>query len=97
MTFLGTLLRPSVVSNASDVCTTPKSEKLGQYGKRKIKKESSDSKFTLTCISLQTYEHKIFHVLSGQLHVICKYTSFPVIRPATHSKKSLDSKAFTTL
>ncbi len=26
------------------------------------------------------YEHKIFHVLSGQLHVICKYTSFPVIQ-----------------
>ncbi len=43
------------------------------------------------------YEHKIFHVLSGQLHVICKYTSFHVIQTCDTFQKSLDSKAFTTI
>ncbi len=35
-------------------CTTPNQKKLGQYGKRKLKKKVVISKFTLTCISLQT-------------------------------------------
>ncbi len=40
---------------------------------------------------------KYFMFLSGQLHVICKYTSFPVIQTCNTLQKSWDSKAFTTL
>ncbi len=42
MTFLGTLLRPSVVSNAKLRMYNPKSEKVGTVWKTQIKKESSD-------------------------------------------------------
>ncbi len=74
----------------------PKSEKVGTVWKTQIKKKVVISKFTLTCISLQTiyYEHKIFHVLSGQLHVICKYTSFPVIQTCNTFQKKLGQEQF---
>ncbi len=52
------------------------------------------SKFTLTCIHCRQYEHKIFHVLSGQLHVICKYTSFPVIQTCNTFQKKLGQEQF---
>ncbi len=62
--------------------------------KTQIKKEVVISKFTLTCIHCRQYEHKIFHVLSGQLHVICKYTSFPVIQTCKTFQKKLGQEQF---
>ncbi len=38
--------------------------------------------------------NKIFHVLSGQLHVICKYTSFPVIQTCNTFQKKLGQEQF---
>ncbi len=72
----------------------PKSEKVGTVWKTQIKKKVVISKFTLTCISLQTIWTQIFHVLSGQLHVICKYTSFPVIQTCNTFQKKLGQEQF---
>ncbi len=36
----------------------------------------------------------IFHVLSGQLHVICKYTPFPVIQTCNTFQKKLGQEQF---
>ncbi len=55
------------------------------------KKKVVISKFTLTCISLQTYEHKIFHVLSGQLHVICKYNILSCHSDLQHIPKKVET------
>ncbi len=38
--------------------------------------------------------NKIFHVLSGQLHVIVNIHPFLSFRPATHSKKKLGQEQF---
>ena len=58
----------------------PKSEKVGTVWKMQIKKESSDFiNLPWLVFHCRQYEHKIFHVLSGKLHLICKYTSIPVI------------------
>ncbi len=62
-----------------NVSTTPNQKKLGQYGKR---------------FHCRQYEHKIFHVLSGQLHVFCKYTSFPVIQTCNTFQKKLGKGQF---
>ncbi len=50
--------------------------------------------FTRDVFHCRQYEHKIFHVLSGQLHVICKYTSFPVIQTCNTFQKKLGQEQF---
>ena len=57
-----------------------------------IKKESSDLYIYLDLyfIADSKYEHKIFHVFSGQLHLICKYTSIPAIQACNTFQKSWD-------
>lgn len=50
----------------------------------------------LKCISLLTNIADIFHVLSGQLHLIYKYTSFPVIQTCNTFQKKLGKEQFRT-
>ncbi len=70
----------------------PKSEKVGTVWKTQIKKESRFLNLLWLVFHCRQYEHKIFHVLSGQLHVICKYTSFPVIQTCNTFKKVVTVK-----
>ncbi len=66
----------------------PKSEKVGTVWKTQIKTKLVISKFTtLTCISLQKYEHKIFHVLSVHFMSFVNIHPFLSFDLQTHSKK----------
>ncbi len=90
--FLHNFLLLSVLQHVNNY--NPKSEKVGTVWKMQIKKKVVISKFTLTCISLQTIWTQNIHVLSGQLHVICKYTSFPVIQTCNTFQKKLGQEQF---
>ncbi len=73
----------------------PKSEKAGTVCKTQIKKESSDFfiYFDLYFIA-DNMNTKYFMFWSGQLHVICKYTSFPVIQTCNTFPKKLGQEQF---
>ncbi len=75
----------------------PNQKKLGQYGNAN-KKESSDSKiyFDLYFIA-DNMNTKYFMFCLVNFMSFVNIHPFLSFRPATHSKKSWDSKAFTTL
>ncbi len=74
----------------------PNQKKLGRYGNANKKRKVVITKFTLTCISLQTIWTQNISCFVWSTSCHCKYTSFPVIQTCNTFQKSWDSKAFTT-
>ncbi len=78
--------------------TTPNQKKVGTVWKMQIKKESSDFQiyFDLYFIA-DNMNTKYFMFCLVNFMSFVNIHPFLSFRPATHSKKSWDSKAFTTL